>query len=203
MNVAFTVLLFASLAALVVKAPAMAFSTLIDGASAAIVLAVKLLAIYAVWLSVLKMLEQSGLDKKFSRLVSPVVRRLFKGESDDAYNYISINLASNMLGMGGAATLAGINAMQKMETSSTTDNMRLLVVINATSIQLIPATVIAIRAAAGSKNAADIFLPTLLSTAVSTLSGIVICKLIAFFKNKKHARNATLTPTFDKIKPLF
>ena len=97
------------------------------------------------------------------------------------YDYIAVNLASNMLGMGGAATPAGIKAIGAMNANGekATDNMCLLVVINATSIQLIPATVISIRAAAGSANAASIFLPTLIATLVSTFSGILILSVFA------------------------
>ena len=138
---------------MLVTNPTDIFPSMIEGVSGAINLVIKLIAIYSIWLSVLKMAEQTQLDKKLSRLLKPVVKKLFKGESDDAYKWISINLASNMLGMGGASTPAGIKAMENMQKGEkATNNMDLLVVINATSIQLIPATILALRASWNSAN---------------------------------------------------
>lgn len=198
MNVAFTALTLVSLVIMIITSPATAFPTMIEGVRNAILLILKLTAIYSVWLSVLKLMQASGLDKILSRGLKPLIKRLFKHESDEAYKWISINLASNMLGMGGAATPAGINAMNAMyrQDGKASDNMILLLIINATSIQLIPATVIAIRATAGSANASSIFLPTLISTFVSTISGIILCKLFA----KKDGGNAAVTPVSSPIK---
>lgn len=212
MNVAFTALTLISLVMLTYLSPATAFPTMLQGVMSAISLIVKLTAIYAVWLSVLKMMQATGLDKKLSKLLRPVIKRLFKGESDETYGWISVNLAGNMLGMGGVATPAGIKAMQSMATADQTvasPNMILLLIINATSIQIIPATVIAMRATAGSADAASIMLPTLISTTVSTLSGIILCKVFSLTdrksKNDKNngltVNNVALNKGFDKIKP--
>lgn len=212
MNVAFTALTLISLVMLTYLSPATAFPTMLQGVMSAISLIVKLTAIYAVWLSVLKMMQATGLDKKLSKLLRPVIKRLFKGESDETYGWISVNLAGNMLGMGGVATPAGIKAMQSMATADQTvasPNMILLLIINATSIQIIPATVIAMRATAGSADAASIMLPTLISTTVSTLSGIILCKVFALTdKKSKNDKNNGLTVKsvqlnkgFGKIKP--
>ncbi|MGN0795790.1 MAG: spore maturation protein [Christensenellales bacterium] len=205
MNVVFLLLSVSGLVALTVINPEAVFPTMINGATNAITLCLKLLAIYSVWLSVLKMLEKSGLDAKLTKLIKPVAKRLFKGESDETYKYISINLASNMLGMGGAATPAGIKAMELMDDNSgtITHNMNLLLVISATSIQLIPATVIALRSSGGSISPTDIMLPTLLSTAVTTAVGIIACKIIARSKrNDKYgclpSENESLPKTLSK-----
>lgn len=186
---------------MLVRSPQDAFSSMIDGVSGAIELALRLLAIYTVWLSVLKMAEATHLDKKLSKLLKPVVRKLFKNESDEAYDWICINMSANMLGMGGVATPAGIKAMSAMQDGSdkATDNMILLLVINATSIQLIPATVIALRGSAGSQNASDIILPTLISSGIATLCGAIICKVLSL-KNKSenncnYYKNNTLFAT--------
>lgn len=179
MNVAFTLISIVSLVFLLVTSPENAFPTMINGVQGAVSLTIKLIAVYAVWLSVLKMAEKSGLDKKLSKALRPVVKRIFKGESEDAYDRISINLSSNMLGIGGAATPAGIDAMALMQDGSeyATDNMIMLLIVNATSIQLIPATVVALRASAGSGNAGDIILPTLISSSVATVSGMILSKV--------------------------
>ena len=216
MNVAFTALTLISLIMLTYLSPATAFPTMLQGVLSAITLIVKLAAIYAVWLSVLKMMQATGLDQKLSKLLHPLIKRLFKGESDETYSWISVNLAGNMLGMGGVATPAGIKAMQSMANPDQTvasPNMILLLIINATSIQLIPATVIAMRATAGSADASSIMLPTLISTAVSTISGVILCKVFALTDKKRKANNSTtgtsstqsiqLNKGFCKIKPSF
>ncbi len=205
MNVLFTTLTLVSLTAMLIFSPAEAFPTMIAGVKSAITLSLKLLAIYAVWLSALKMMQATGLDKKLSKLLRPVIRRLFKGESEDAYDNISVNLSANMLGMGGVATPAGIRAMTAMQDGSAkaTHNMILLIVINATSIQLVPATVIALRAAAGSADASDIFFPTLIATSVSTLSGIILCKVLSLKKDKSNDKTAALSLQFEQKKSDF
>ncbi|MBR5174249.1 MAG: spore maturation protein [Clostridia bacterium] len=165
---------------MLVTNPTDIFPSMIEGVSGAINLVIKLIAIYSIWLSVLKMAEQTQLDKKLSRLLKPVVKKLFKGENDDAYKWISINLASNMLGMGGASTPAGIKAMENMQKGDkATNNMDLLVVINATSIQLIPATIIALRASWNSANPSSIILPTLISSTIATVVGVILCKVFS------------------------
>lgn len=181
MNIVFLILSLAGLAVLTFTNPERVFPTMISGAQEAVELSLKLLAVYSVWMSVLKLMEQTGLDKKLSRLLKPLTKRLFKGESDEAHTYISINLASNMLGMGGAATPAGINAMKLMDKGGEriSANMSLLVVITSSSIQLIPATVIALRAQGGSSTPADIFLPTLIATFSSTVIAIILCKVFS------------------------
>ena len=180
MNLVFTILLLASSILLLIVNPAEIFPAMIEGVDGAINLLIKLTAIYSIWLSLLKLLEKTGLDKKLSRLLRPIVKRLFRGESEDSYKWISINLASNMLGMGGASTPAGIKAMELMQKGDkATDNMDLLVVINATSIQLIPATVIALRASWNSANPSSIILPTLISSTLATVAGVILCKIFS------------------------
>lgn len=190
MNVAFAALTLLSLVMMTFAAPADMLPSMISGVSGAIVLILKLTAVYAVWLSVLKMAEATGLDRKLSRALRPVIRRLFKGESEKSYDYISVNLASNMLGMGGATTPAAINAMSSMcrEEGKATDNMLMLLVINATSIQIVPATVIALRAAAGSANAASVFLPTLIATSCATAAGMILARLCAAARSAAEKR---------------
>ena len=96
-----------------------------------------------------------------------------------------------MLGLGNAATPMGIRAMQSLDDGSgtATPAMIMLIVLNATSIQLLPSTVIGLRASAGSLSAGDIILPTFLATALTTILGIILVKLCekAFKKRKNRA----------------
>lgn len=209
MNIAFLLITFASIVAMIIKSPESAFPTMIDGVGQAIALIIKLAAIYAVWLSVLDMMTKTKLDKKLSKLLKPVARKIFKNESEEAYDWICINLSANMLGMGGVATPAGIKAMSAMEDGSikATDNMIMLLVINATSIQLIPATVVAMRASHGSQSASDIIVPTLISSGIATLCGMIICKVLSLKKQTNKNVNNDETPILslknNRIKPAF
>lgn len=201
MNAVFLAISLISLVAMTVHSPETAFSSMINGVGSAITLSLKLIAIYAVWLSVLEMMKRTGIDKSLSKLLKPLVRKIFKKEKDEAYDWICINMSANMLGMGGVATPAGIKAMEKMQDGSdrATDNMIMLFVINATSIQLIPATVIAMRAGANSQNAADIILPTLVSSGVATLLGMIICKVLSLKKDDGNAAlDVAKTSCFQK-----
>ena len=209
MNIAFLLITSASIVAMIIKSPESAFPTMIDGVGQAITLIIKLTAIYAVWLSVLDMMTKTKLDKKLSKLLKPVARKIFKSESEEAYDWICINLSANMLSMGGVATPAGIKAMSAMEDGSikATDNMIMLLVINATSIQLIPATVVAMRASHGSQSASDIIVPTLISSGIATLCGMIICKVLSLKKQTNKNVNNDATPILslknNRIKPAF
>lgn len=170
-----------SLVLALTNAPETALPAMLSGGREALSLAFTLFAVYMVWLSALNIMEKTELNKKLEHLARPLTRRLFPGESEEAHRSIAVNLSANMLGMGGAATPAGIKAMSLMTQKGATrasKNMRLLLVMNATSVQLLPVTVIAMRASAGSANAGDIILPALAATAVSTAVGIIICKLL-------------------------
>lgn len=209
MSIAFLLITSASIVAMIIKSPESAFPTMIDGVGQAITLIIKLTAIYAVWLSVLDMMTKTKLDKKLSKLLKPVARKIFKNESEEAYDWICINLSANMLSMGGVATPAGIKAMSAMEDGSikATDNMIMLLVINATSIQLIPATVVAMRASHGSQSASDIIVPTLISSGIATLCGMIICKVLSLKKQTNKTANNDATPVLslknNRIKPAF
>lgn len=179
MNAVFLVVGLISLLIISIVAPDSAFAVMINGASEAISLSVKLVAIYSIWLSLLNLAEECGVTRFLNKLCTPVTKRLFKGENEKACEYISMNLSANLLGIGGAATPMGIKAIEQMNDGSgkATPNMTLFVVINATSIQLFSGTIIGLRSAAGSASASDIILPSLIATAVSTLIGIILCKV--------------------------
>jgi len=181
MNIVFLIIVFMSLLIITIVNPESSLSVMLEGARSAIDLSIKLVAIYAVWLSVLKIMEKTGLDKKLSSLFSPITKFLFKGEDEKTRGVIGMNMAANMLGMGGAATPLGIRAMEMMDrgTGKATDNMIMLMVISASSIQLIPATIMALRSANGSISPSDIFLPSLLATTVTTAVGIIMVKLLS------------------------
>lgn len=184
----------ASLILITVVSPDSAFSIMISGASGAISLAFKLCAIYAIWLSVLDIMQKIGLNRALDKLFSPVTKRLFKGEDEQTRQFITLNFSANLLGMGSAATPLGIKAMEGMQDGSdkATDNMILFMVINATSIQLLPATIIGLRSSYGSASASDIILPSLIATLISTVCGVLLSKAFSLPSKKKKKETLSL-----------
>ena len=127
--------------------------------------------------AVIQLLEEAGVTVWLERLLRRPVKWLFPDVGEDARKAVTLNLCSNMLGLGNAATPEGIRAMRLMaKGSAATHGMCLLMVINATSVQLVPATLIAMRTAAGSVHPDKIWLPCLLASLASTLGGVIGCK---------------------------
>ena len=184
MNNIFICIMCLGLSLIIFKYPEHAFDTLITGSTKAINLSLKLLAIYAIWLSILEIVKQTQLDKKLSKLLNPIINILFK-DVGDAKNDIAINITTNIFGMGNACTPSGISAMQKLDKGSTyaTASMAMLFILNVTSLELIPSTVIGLRISAGSTQASSIIIPTLIATFASTFVGIIFTKL--FYKEHK------------------
>lgn len=173
MNFIFTLILIVSTGILVITNPEGVMSAMLQGGKSAISFSLELVAIYAVWLSVLKIWESLKLDKGISKLLDKPIRALFPNEEPETYAYLSLNLSANLLGMGGAGTPMGIKSVETMKSKK---NKTMLLVINATSIQLIPTTVLGIRAGLGA--ATDIILPSLITTAITTVIGVILVKVL-------------------------
>lgn len=156
-----------------------AFATILSGSEKAIALSLKLWSIYAIWLGLLKIVEETELDKKIAKLLSPIINFLIGKTDDKTKNYIAINLTSNLLGMGNASTPSGIEGIAGLDKGSKyiTTAMAMFFILNVTNIQLIPTTVISLRAMHGSGNANDIILPTIIASIASTVTGIILIKL--------------------------
>jgi len=104
--------------------------------------------------------------------------------SKKAEGFISMNLSANLLGMGGVATPMGIAAAKELDETGDVYAMNMLFAIAATSVQLLPTSVISLRAEAGSSSPGDIILPTLIATAISTALAAVGVKIIAGRKKR-------------------
>jgi len=145
------------------------------GAQAGITLAVSMAGSLCLWTGVGKLMEQSGITKLLSGLLAPLLHRLFPGTRTDAClaQAVSGNICANFLGLGNAATPMGIQAVQHMakfaSCSSATDEMCRFVVLNTASIQLIPATVAAVRTSLGCTTPFDI-LPAVWITSLTSAS---------------------------------
>lgn len=176
MNKIWLLMMLLGTAALLLANPSATFSSMLDASASAVELCISLCAIYAVWLGILEILDQSGLSDKLAKLLRPVIKRLFKNSDEKTHRYIAVNVSANMLGLGNAATPYGIKAMNALDDKSgvATQSMIMLMVLNATSIQLIPSTTIGLRIAAGSNSPNDIILPTLIATFIACFTGIFL-----------------------------
>lgn len=193
MNFVWISFLILGLGLMLFKNVDIAFSTLLSGSEKAIALSLKLWAIYAIWLGILKIVEDTGLNHKIGKLLTPIINKLFGKTNPETQNQIAINITSNLLGMGNACTPSGIKAINGMDKGSNiaTSGMIMLLILNATGLELLPTTVIGLRVAAGSANPNDIIIPTLIATFVSTFSGVVLCKICEKFKTLKAKKEKT------------
>ena len=184
MNGVFCALMLAGLLyAAATGRPDAAQRALLSGGGEAVGLLMRLAGAYAFFGGLLGVLRESGAADALARAMEKPLSRLFRFAPGEALGDVSLNLSANMLGAGGAATPAGMAAMRKMARvhpdGRASDAMILFLVVNTSSVQLLPTTMIALRAQAGAANPADIVLPTLLATAASTLCGIAACRAFA------------------------
>lgn len=182
-------MILASTIVLLFVSPQGVISEMLSASASAVELCVNLWGIYAVWLGLIEILDKCGLSDKLAKMLSPIIKFLFKSNDSEANKYIAINMASNILGLGNASTPSGIKAMQRLDNGSGKANFSviMLLVINSVSIQLLPTTVIGLRESAGSINSSDIILPTILSsliTCVFAVSLVFLCNRI-FKRSKK------------------
>lgn len=164
----------------------------IDMAKVAVELAIGLIGIMALWLGVMKIAEESGLMSIVAKVVRPITVKLFPDVPPDhpAMGSIVMNMSANMLGLGNAATPLGLKAMDELQQlnphkDTASNAMVMFLAINTSSVQLIlPATVVALMGVAAS----DIFLTTILATACSTVTAVIMVKWLE--KRKRFAVEA-------------
>lgn len=159
--------------------------TLFESTNDAIKLCVGISGVLCLWSGFMKIAEESGFVKYISKLLKPLIKVLFPEESSDSQisGYIGLNMASNILGIGNVATPIGIRAMEKLQEKNTnketlSNSMLMFLVLNTASIQIIPMTVIALRSNCGSQNPTSIVIPTIVSSVIAVIIGIIIVKII-------------------------
>ncbi|CDF57187.1 nucleoside recognition domain-containing protein [Thermobrachium celere] len=162
------------------------FSTIIaQSAESTVKLCISLLGIMAIWSGIMKLCEKSGLIKIFYAVLKLPMKILFpklEYKNERALYYIVMNLASNMLGLSNAATPFGIKAMEELQRINTnkdtaSDYMVKFIIINSACIQLIPATVISIRANLGATSPSSIVIPTIITSAITLIIALVLEKV--------------------------
>mgnify|MGYP001424666262 FL=1 len=158
---------------------------IINASSSTVTFIIGLTGIMCFWCGVMKVAENSGLTEKISKVLKPILKLIFKEAAKDekALGAIVMNLTANMMGLSNAATPFGIKAMEEMDRLNrnkevASNDMVLFLVLNATCIQLVPSTIISIRATCNSGNPGIIILPTLISTATAAIVGVICCKIL-------------------------
>jgi len=160
-------------------------TTIIGSIDSTVTFIISLVGLMCFWCGVMKVAEKSGLTEKLAKLMRPILKIIFKeaGKDEKALGAIVMNITANMMGLGNAATPFGIKAMEEMnrlnkDKETASNDMALFLVLNAACIQLVPSTVISIRAAAGSQNPGVIIVPAIISTAIASVVGVTCCKIL-------------------------
>lgn len=177
-------------------------SSVLESAGSAVTLAITLCGIMCLWSGLMKVAEESGAVKFLSALLSPALSLLFRGleKGGRAMQLISMNLSANILGLGNATTPLGIRAMEAIQEEesglhgvpgdSASDNMILLTVLNTASLQIIPATAAALRAAQGAARPMEILPCVWIVSAYSLAAAVGAAKLMAWISRKRCANAA-------------
>ena len=169
----------------------------ISSSTEAVNLCIFMLGVIGVWNGMMEIAVKSGLMKKIAKTMYPFIHWLFPDipPRHKANEYIAANMAANILGLGWAATPAGLKAMrelQKLEEGGgrASDMMWAFLVLNISSLQLVPINMIAYRSQNGSVNPAAVVLPAICATMISTIAGIVFIKImeITRYNGKKYNR---------------
>lgn len=165
----------------------------LDASKEAITLCITMCGVMSLWTGLMEIATKSGLIQKMTKGISPFVSFLFPDipKNHKAREYISVNMISNMLGLGWAATPAGLKAMEELKNleeekhsrkkgtlTTATNEMCTFLVINISSLQLIPVNIIAYRSQYGSVSPTSVIGPGLIATFFSTLIAVIFCKLM-------------------------
>lgn len=160
-------------------------NAIIKGADSSVSIIIGLIGVMCFWCGVMKVAEKSGFTNKLANILKPILKIIFKDAAKDekALGAIVMNITANMMGLGNAATPFGIKAMQEMdrlnkEKGIASNDMSLFLVLNAACIQLVPSTVISIRAACESKNPGIILVPAILASTFAAIAGVTFCKIL-------------------------
>lgn len=151
-----------------------------DMAKTSVEIAIYLIGVITLWQGIMKIGEEGGAIRVLTRIVSPFFSRLFPGVPKDhpAVGAMMMNFSANMLGLDNAATPLGLKAMQELQDinrdkDTASDAMITFIVLNTSGLTIVPVSIMAIRAAQGSVNPSDVFLPILLATYFSSLGGLI------------------------------
>lgn len=186
MNIIWIIMIFIGIiAAVITGKPAIINEVIIQETSEAVMFAIGLTGIMSFWLGLMNIAKKSGLISKITKSMTPITRFLFPDvpPNHPAIGAMMMNMVANMFGAGNSATALGLKAMEELQSlnkdkKTVTNAMAMFLVINMSSIQIIPLTIMKLRADAGSANPSEIIITSILATIVSTVVGVVACKIM-------------------------
>lgn len=159
--------------------------SIIDSTAATVELTIQLIGLMCLWCGVMRIAEKSGITNILSKILRPLLKIIFRKSSNnpEIVAPMIMNLTSNIMGLSNAATPFGIKTMEAMEKVNTnkgvaTNDMARFLVLNAACIQLVPTSVISIRAASGSQNPGIIIIPAIITTGVAAIMGMIYCSIL-------------------------
>ena len=160
-------------------------NAIFESTKSAVELTLVLIGTTCLWSGIMQIASETGIIKCLSRILGPIIRRLFYNlnSKTKSYNHIIMNIIANILGLGNAATPLGIKAMEELQKDNIdknclSDNMMMLIVLNTASLQVIPTTVIAVRKSLGANNPTQIIFPVWIATVCAAVVGILVAKII-------------------------
>ncbi|MDP7471631.1 MAG: nucleoside recognition domain-containing protein, partial [Vicinamibacterales bacterium] len=174
---------------------------IIDSARDAVTLAIGLVGVMAFFLGLMRVAEDGGLARRIARAIGPLLQRLFPEVPVDhpAMSAMILNISSNMLGLGNAATPFGIRAMEELNSlngnkGTASNAMVLFLAINTAGLAILPSGVVGLRASLGSQDAAGIFFPTWVASASATVVGILAATLLSRLPRYRATAPPVVTP---------
>ena len=198
MNILFVSIFVICGTSILLKSPDLFLSALLEGGQKAATTCLALLSSYAIWMGLIHIWEECGIANKVARFIKPLAKKLLLTDDEKCLEAVSMNLSVNLLGISGAATPYGIQAAQLLDKTPHAEYAScMFFVLNATSLQILPASMIALRTSLQSSCPTDIVLPTLITTLFSTLLGV---SMTALFLHPKKQPLHKFSVKKDKMK---
>ena len=170
---------------------------LVNSSGEAVSMCIVMLGTLCLWSGLMEVAKESGIVSGMTRLIMPFIDFMYPQLSDEmaAKEYIAVNMVANIFGIGQAATQSGLKAMEELKRISkqaeiASDSMCVFVILNISSLQLIPVNMIAYRQKYGSANPTIIIGPAILATFISTLCAVVFCWILYIMRNNNACNNA-------------
>ena len=159
---------------------------ILNSSKEALDMIVKIFPVMALWMGIMNIAKVSGLLEKFSKLISPVLGKLFPEipKNHESLSLIASNIVANMFGLGNAATPFGLKAMKSLQDindkkDTASRSMTTFLVLNTSGVTIIPTTIISLRMMHGSANPTEVVLACILATFLSTIGGLIIDRILA------------------------
>lgn len=173
---------------LVTVTPAEILPIILGGSTNALSLSAELLAIYAVWLGMISIIENTKLSGFLQKLLSPIINKLWgKNLSRESKNYLSLSISATLLGIGGASVPLGIKAVESMDDGSGTVTYPIIltIVFASSGLQFLPTTIMSLMTVSGAQNPSVIVLPTFLAGLTTTIVGFTLAWVFEKFKKSR------------------